>query len=333
MNQPKVTVLLPVYNGAKYIREAIDSILAQTYRDFELLIIDDGSIDDTAEIIHSYAQQNKRVRIYQQPNQGLIATLNKGLELTRGKFIARIDQDDIMKPNRIEEQVSVLESHDNVAVVGSWMEVINEDGMKVEKWKLPYTSSDCDFSSYLYGDIPVGHPCVMYRAEVVRSIGGYRAEYVHAEDVDLWFRIELTGQSIINIPKCLTLYRQHDDQTTALYRKVSTNSRNKAFAYYLSKKLDCTIDSETAKSMIPVNYSNMYFTQLKQLDFVYELKLKMFSLFSQKHKLKLKETHKYAFRLWLSLLPLCKLRFTNPFQVIVLNTLLYFRLMNKTNYS
>jgi len=322
---------MPVYNGEKYLRDAIVCILNQTFRDFELLIINDGSVDGTAEILHWYAQQDKRIRIHHQANQGLIAALNTGLEMAKGKFIARTDQDDKIMPNRLEEQVSVLESEENVAVVGSWMEVINEKALSITKWKLPYTSKDCDFSSYLNGDMPVGHPCVMYRAEFIRSIGGYRPEYIHAEDVDLWFRVELTGQAIVNIPKFLTSYRLHDSQITTLYRDVSTNSRNKALAYYLSNKLNCFNTIETAASMIPANFTDVHFKKQVQLDNLYKLKFKMFVMFSQKHKLTLRETHKYAYKLWKSLLPLCKLRFTSPFEVIYQNTLLYFRLIYRPN--
>jgi glycosyltransferase involved in cell wall biosynthesis len=326
---PLVTVFMPVYNGEKYLRNAIDSVLNQVFRDFELLIINDASIDGTAEILCEYAQQDKRIIVHHhQSNKGLIATLNRGLQLARGKFIARIDQDDMMVPNRLKEQVLVLESRKNVAVVGSWIEVINEEGLYLTKWELPYTNRDCDFSSFLNGDTPVGHPCVMYRADVIRSHGGYRAEYIHAEDVDLWFRVELAGQAIVNIPKILTSYRLHDGQTTALFRDVSESSRYNAFAYYLSNKLSCAIEVETAASMIPENFTERCYQQQIQLDEMYKLKFQMFQMFSHKHKLTLKETHKYAYKVWKSFIPLCRLRFTNPFKVIYQNTICYLRLMN-----
>ena len=123
---PLVSVLMSVYNGDRYLDEAIDSILSQTYENFEFIIINDGSTDHTKDILSSYSNQDNRIRVFHQKNHGLTFSLNRGLELSRGKYVARMDADDISSPRRLEEQINYLRANPEVGVLGTQMEIINE---------------------------------------------------------------------------------------------------------------------------------------------------------------------------------------------------------------
>ena len=322
---PLVTVLLPVYNGEKYLSASIESILRQNYRDFELLIINDGSFDSTSEILKRYEKRDQRIRVHNQDNHGIVFALNKGIDLAIGKYIARIDSDDIMTQHSLEYQVNLLEKKTNVGVVGSWMEIINEHDITLTYWKLPYKKEDFDYWTYLNGEIRIGHPCVMYRTDLIRSLGGYRSDYIDAEDVDLWFRVELSGFELINIPKYLTSYRQHNFQITNQNRDSSVNSRNKALADYLSHKLNCDINSETASLICPSNYSNKIINSQERFKILFDLKYKMFNLFIKKNKFTRIEINRYAFKICLSLWPLCRILYSNPLRAIYQNTILFMR--------
>lgn len=122
-----ISVILPVYNGEKYLKEAIESILNQTYTNFEFIIIDDGSKDSSLEIIKEYEKEDERIVAVSRENKGLIATLNEGIEKAKGKYIARMDQDDISLPNRFEEQLKIMENDKEIVVCGSWINVFGEN--------------------------------------------------------------------------------------------------------------------------------------------------------------------------------------------------------------
>ena len=141
IKMPKVTVLMSVYNGEKHLREAIDSILNQTFGDFEFLIINDGSTDRTADILQSY--QDSRIKIiHNEKNIGLTKSLNKGLKLAKGEYLARMDADDISYPNRLEVQYEYMEKNPNVGIVGSWNDVIDDIGNTIGFWKCNYSSEE-----------------------------------------------------------------------------------------------------------------------------------------------------------------------------------------------
>ena len=324
---PFITVLMPVYNCANYITKSIESVLNQTYEKFELLIINDGSTDGTIEQLKFYEAKDNRIRIYHQKNQGIVSALNKGINLAKGKYIARIDADDIMNKKRLSEQINILELKDNIAVLGSWITVINEKGESINNWELPFQPIEFDFWTYLNGDVRVGHPCVTYRTDVVRFLGGYRDNYPHAEDIDLWFRIEQSGFEILNIPKYLTLYRKHNSQITNKYRELSTQSYHKALSDFLSNRLKCDIDSEKAALFIPSNYTNIYFNNQDKIDLLYNLKYQMFRIFVVKNNLTKLEVIKYAYKLWLSLFPVCRLQVAKFHKTIIQNTTLSFKLI------
>ena len=164
--EPIVTVLLPAYNAEKYIRESIDSILDQTFTDFELLIINDGSTDKTEEIILSY--NDSRIRyIKNEMNLKLIKSLNKGIDLSRGKYIARMDADDISLPNRLKEQVEFMENHNDISACSSLMYLMTEKNISQWDYYPAKTSIGCTFCS-IYRT-PLAHPAAFFRTEVLKK--------------------------------------------------------------------------------------------------------------------------------------------------------------------
>ena len=186
MKNPKVIVLMSVYNGEKYLNEAIDSILGQTFQDFEFLIVNDGSTDKTGEILKSY--NNPRIKIINnKKNIGLTKSLNKGLKLARGEYIARQDADDISMPERLEKEVEFFEQNRNVGLVGTDYFMINEKGEAVHIVKC---LNGCrELKVKLLEGNQFGHGSVMFRRECIDNIGTYREEFKLAQDYDFYLRI------------------------------------------------------------------------------------------------------------------------------------------------
>jgi glycosyltransferase involved in cell wall biosynthesis len=203
---PTITVLMPVYNGAMYLPEAIDSILQQTYEDFEFLIIDDGSMDQSVRIINSY--DDPRIRLIKnEHNLGLVSTLNKGIDLAKGEFIARMDCDDISLPERFEKQMALMSQHPEVGVCGGWIEYFMG---RVLVLKLPV--SDEEIKRRLPSDNPIAHPTVMMRTKVIKNLQVYyNPGYSHVEDYELWIRLAVVT-CFANIPEVLLKYRIHPEQ-------------------------------------------------------------------------------------------------------------------------
>lgn len=198
MPKPLVSVVMSVYNGERYLKEALDSILSQTYPDFEFIIIDDGSTDGTADILASYREADGRVNIYRQDNRGLIVSLNRGCSLAKGKYIARMDADDISLPDRLECQVDFMESHPEIGVAGSWIEYIDAGGRSIGQWRTPAGPAIIKWS-LMFGTC-LAHPSVLMRKAIFDEAGPYRPEALHVEDYDLWTRAaEIT--SLANIPE------------------------------------------------------------------------------------------------------------------------------------
>lgn len=210
-----VTVLMPVYNAEKYLAEAIESILHQTYQDFEFLIINDGSTDGSEEIILNYAEVDSRINyVKNEHNIKLIATLNKGVKLAKGKYIVRMDADDISVPERIEKQVSFMESHPSVGVCGSYFTVFGEEV------KEPYVvtrplGNETIKASLLFTN-SLGHPNVIIRKSVmVENDIWYDPRFYRIEDWGLW-TILMNKCDFENIPESLLRYRRTSTQETAI---------------------------------------------------------------------------------------------------------------------
>jgi glycosyltransferase involved in cell wall biosynthesis len=203
---PLVSIILPCYNGEKYLKECIDSILNQTYSNFELIIIDDGSTDKTLRLLKRY-KDKRMVILRNETKLGIVAGLNLAVKYAKGKFIARIDIDDMMREDRLRKQVEFLERDENqsVALVGSHHYVIDHSGNIIGINQYPVTVEEIR-NAILFKN-PFSHPAVMMRANVVKQIR-YSGKYPHAEDYHLWFKI-LKKHKAFNIPECLTYYRLH----------------------------------------------------------------------------------------------------------------------------
>ncbi len=207
LSAPAVTVLLAVYNGERYLRESLDSVLAQTFADFELLVIDDGSRDKTLSILDEYEAGDTRVRIVSRPNRGLTNTLNQGLELARGQFLARMDADDVCMPDRLRIQVAYLREHPECVLVGSRVQLMDPDGRPIKQMCTETTHEQID-AAHLNRGWPVVHPAATMRLSTLREIGGYRDNYNTLEDLDLFLRLAEVGK-LANVPEVLLKYRQH----------------------------------------------------------------------------------------------------------------------------
>ena len=207
---PLVTVLLPVRNGSAHLPAALESIFAQTFSDFELLVIDDGSTDATPEILR--AVRDPRLRVVTNPqNIGLVPTLNRGLELARGEFIARQDHDDISLPTRLQKQVDFLRTHPDCTLVGTEAVQMDARGRKMYRLLRPHGAPEVRW--YLCFDNAFIHSSVMFRRDVVRQeFGGYAPSF-HSEDYALWSRIARARETA-NLLEPLLLYREHGSSVT-----------------------------------------------------------------------------------------------------------------------
>lgn len=211
MNKPLVTVLMSVYNGQKFLSEAIESILNQTFKDFEFLIINDGSTDSSRGIILSY--NDSRIKLIEnQANIGLTRSLNKGIDLAQGKYIARMDADDISLPERLEKQVRFMELNEDVAVCGSCAEIINETKAKIGEFKNPESSDDIKISLFFLN--PIVHPTAVMRKNRVVEVGKYDPCFMRAQDYALWIKLFLKGYEFYNLQDKLIIYRNHEINIT-----------------------------------------------------------------------------------------------------------------------
>jgi glycosyltransferase involved in cell wall biosynthesis len=205
---PAVSVLMAVYNGKRYLPASIESILAQSFRDFEFIIIDDGSTDGSSEIVADFARQDPRIRVIVQQNIGLTKSLNKAIALARGRYIARMDSDDIALPARFEQQVAFLDQHPEHVMIGSQVLLIDPDGDPIcEKPQTQY-GHDPIQTALLEKGWPMVHPAVMIRTETLRTMGGYDERYRTNQDHDLFLRLCERGK-VENLPDVLLQYRQH----------------------------------------------------------------------------------------------------------------------------
>lgn len=203
---PKISVILSVYNGEKYLKEAVESILNQTFSDFEFIIVNDGSTDDTEKILDEF-NDRRIVRLNNDKNMGLVKSLNKGLAAAQGKFIARMDADDISKPERFEKQIKFLEKNSKIGVLGTAMEQIDAKGKKISVLCPPLNHKLILWKMFF--ECPIFHPTVMMRRDILEKVGGYDISFIHTEDTDLWSRLyKLTR--FANLSDVLHIRRLHN---------------------------------------------------------------------------------------------------------------------------
>ena len=201
----KVSVLMCVYNGEAYLKQAINSILNQTFKDFEFVIVDDGSTDSSWQILTEYKKRDSRIALIQnEENIGLEKSLNKGLAATTGKYIARQDADDISLPHRLQLQVDFLENHSEIGALSSFTEFIDSKGSVIRKSEVP-TDPESIQSLLLLRNC-VWHSSITMRRNLIEKLGGYNENMLYAEDYELWWRISRCS-SLAALPEFLLQYR------------------------------------------------------------------------------------------------------------------------------
>jgi glycosyltransferase involved in cell wall biosynthesis len=210
LKDPIISVIMPVYNAELYVGKSIDSILNQTYKDFEFIIINDGSTDKSLEIIKSFS--DPRIKIISHTNKGIIYSLNEGMAVSKGKYIARMDADDISLIDRFEKQISFLETNPTIAMCGTWAEVINDSGLVTGSYEHPPINS-VSIRSYILWHNPFIHPTVMMRRDIFKNTDWYDSRFKHAEDYELWTRI-VFNHDVANIPEKLLQYRITNESIT-----------------------------------------------------------------------------------------------------------------------
>ena len=214
---PKVSVIMPVYNQEKFLKQSIDSILNQTFKDFELIIINDRSTDKTKDILNKYAQKDLRIRVFFQENQGCTKSLNYGIKQAKGEYIARQDADDISLPKRLEKQVDFLNKNKNIGLVGSFAQVIDEQGNKKQKILGQYTGNR-DLKKHSFWSDKFCHSTIMIRKELLDKINGYDEHFVCSQDTDLYFRL-MPYTQFANLKEVFLLYREHKDSLSKTKKK------------------------------------------------------------------------------------------------------------------
>lgn len=201
---PQISVVMPIYNGEKYIKESIESILNQELKDFELIIINDGSTDRTEEIVKEYEEKDNRIKLIQNRNQkGLPGALNTGLAATRGCYIARADADDINRPYRLKMEYEFLEAHPQIHIIGGGYAPFNENGHRMNIF---HPASSIEIAWKFISNTYFCHPSVMFRREIIKNIGDY--PYVGAEDFAFFSKI-VRKYRCANLKKILIQYREH----------------------------------------------------------------------------------------------------------------------------
>jgi len=198
---------MPVYNGQDFLAEAVDSVLRQTYTDFEFIILDDGSTDGTADILRSRMNSDQRILVIRREHCGITNILNEGLRAARGEFIARMDSDDISMPHRFAVQIEFLMNNPSVVAVGCAVEIIDSEGdtLGIMNWPGDHELID---RLLLRGKAGLPHPGAMIRRQAMIAVGGYREKFAVAQDKDLWLRLAEVGR-LANLDNVLLMYRQH----------------------------------------------------------------------------------------------------------------------------
>jgi glycosyltransferase involved in cell wall biosynthesis len=204
-----VSVVLPVRDGERFVREAVESVLAQTYADLELIVVDDGSTDGTAAALAGF--RDERLRVLRQEPSGLVAALRRGVAEARAPLVARMDADDVSEPARLERQVELLERRPRVGMAATWTAVIDEEGRELRREVLPPAHEDLARRLLLRN--PFQHGSVVVRRDALEAAGGYRDDYGANEDYDLWRRLARSWE-LACVPEVLYRYRVHAGAVT-----------------------------------------------------------------------------------------------------------------------
>ena len=217
MDSPKVSIIMSVYNGEEFLHDSVESILSQTFTDFEFIIIDDKSTDKTSDILKGYSFKDPRIKIItNEKNLGLTKSLNIGIKESSGEYIARMDADDISYPERLQKQFDFMENNLDYGVVGAWAKVIDNKGNIVDNFE--YEETDKEIKTSLIKWNSIIHPLVLIRKDILSKVNGYDESFKYAQDYDLWLRLSKETK-FVNLPEYLLYYR--------ISNKSITRSKNK----------------------------------------------------------------------------------------------------------
>jgi glycosyltransferase involved in cell wall biosynthesis len=235
---PAASVLMPCYNAAATLPDALDSLDRQTLQNFEIIAVDDGSTDETAEILRQKAAHDVRLRIISQPHTGIIAALNSGLAACRAGYVARMDSDDRCHPERLVRQVSYLDQHPQAAAVSCLVEAFPpgqvRQGFRIYVEWLNSLVSDEDMRREIFVESPMAHPSVTFRKAWVEGVGSYQ-ERGWAEDYDLWLRLNFAGARFAKLEQVLLQWRERPERLTRTDGRYSLENFLRAKAYYLAQ--------------------------------------------------------------------------------------------------
>jgi glycosyltransferase involved in cell wall biosynthesis len=282
---PLISVVMPVYNGERFLTEAIDSILNQTCRDFEFIIIDDGSTDNTSVILEQHSKKDKRITWHREDkNEGIVAALNTGLDLACGKYIARMDQDDISLPERLDKQVGYLEEHPEIGLLGGQICFLDQNGYRIPTI-VSYPSDDLSirWTALFYN--PFAHPAIIFRRELVTEHAlSYDPEFQKVEDYYLWSQM-LRYTSAANLDDVLLLYRMHPESMSQVNREPQRNLALKIAHQNLSEELPgLNISFEEVQQIHPaILRQPMAKADMKRRAWAAEYYLKIWDAFYKKY--------------------------------------------------
>jgi len=225
--RPEVSVLMPVHNAAGTLPAAMRSILRQDFEDFELVVVDDGSDDESPSVMREFMAKDRRVRVFTTGRAGLVETLNKGLAAARGRLVARMDSDDVSHPRRLGLQVRYMAENPDVSIVGSAVKLFPRRSLKggmlhYEAWVNSLTCWD-DIRRDLFVESPLPHPSVMFRKDAVEALGGYR-DMGWPEDYDLWLRMAAAGHRMAKLPETLLYWREGEGRLSRSHGMYSPES-------------------------------------------------------------------------------------------------------------
>ncbi|PXV65847.1 glycosyl transferase family 2 [Dysgonomonas alginatilytica] len=274
MKAPSISIVMPVYNSSRYLSESIDSILSQTFSDFELIIIDDGSTDGSREIITTN-YKDSRIRLIKNEHN-FIQSLNIGMTQSKGKYIARMDADDIMLPERLQMQYHFMEENPDIDISGTWMQVFGDmDGI----WKNTTASDEIEVQAILHS--PLYHPTVILKRSIITQFPlvndtnqVYNEEYIYAEDYQLWTELMKRGYRLTNLPHVLLRYRKSEGQISRQKQTEMQNTTLRIQTEYLEyimdkiAKLDEDYYNMLDHSITLCNKGKVHFIDLQKIVYI-----------------------------------------------------------------
>ncbi len=256
MQPPKISVIMPVWNGEAYLATAIDSILVQTWTDFEFIILDDGSTDRSPEIIADYANKDSRIRVIRLDHQGIVIALNRGVAEAHAEWIARMDCDDIAHPERLQRQCDTMRKHPEAVLCHTHIRLIGDHQSSTPLGRFIRTRSL--LALRLCYQSPIAHPSVMFKKETFLACGEYQQKERHAEDFSLWGRMLVAGD-VIGIAEPLLDFRVHSNSISKQMNETQmTLSRDIAIGHCMSfMSLDEITATRAYRTLCRFNHANV----------------------------------------------------------------------------